>query len=121
MIMLAIFQFSSHYAIKDGNFGPFGIFLMFCIIQALAAVFAYFNLKEAKGLTGEEMKNLYKSKERVNELKKIVDEALKVDIKITSVPGTLLRDRRSFAQGSLLRGNSVNSIHELNTMEDFKG
>ena len=42
---------------------------MFCIIQILAAVFAYFNLKEAKGLSGEEMKNLYKSKERVYELK----------------------------------------------------
>jgi hypothetical protein len=34
---------------------------MFCVIQLLAAAFAYFNLKEAKGLSGEEMKNLYKS------------------------------------------------------------
>jgi len=42
---------------------------MFCIIQILAAIFAFFNLKEAKGLSGEEMKNLYKSKERINELK----------------------------------------------------
>ena len=41
-------------------------------------------------------------------------------MKITSVPGTLLRDRSSFARGSILRGNSVNSFHELNTKEDWE-
>ena len=56
---------------------------MFCIIQILAAVFAYFNLKEAKGLSGEEMKNLYKSKERVNELKEIVRMSIKIDGRLT--------------------------------------
>jgi hypothetical protein len=56
---------------------------MFCIIQTLAAVFAYFNLKEAKGLSGEEMKNLYKSKERVNELKEIVRMSIKIDGRLT--------------------------------------
>jgi hypothetical protein len=35
---------------------------MFCAVQILATFYAYFNLKEAKGLSGEEMKNLYKSK-----------------------------------------------------------
>ncbi len=93
---------------------------MFCIIQILAAIFAYFNLKEAKGLSGEEMKNLYKSKERISELKQIVDETLRVENKITSVEGTLLRDRTSFARGSLLRNNSLSSFHQLNAKEDFK-
>lgn len=66
--MLATFQYISEAAIKEPNFGPFGIFLMFFIIQALAAIYSYLYLKESKGLTGEEMKNLYKSKNRVDEL-----------------------------------------------------
>ena len=76
---------------------------MFCVIQILAAAYAYFNLKEAKGLSGEEMKNLYKSQTRVTELKLAVDEVLRFDKKITSVEGTLLRDRTSFSRSSFLR------------------
>ena len=104
MIMLAIFQFSSHYAIENRNFGPFGIFLMFCIIQTLAAVFAYFNLKEAKGLTGEEMKNLYKSKARVTELKEIVRMSIRIDGRLTKKEGSLLEDRVS------LHGKSIHNL-----------
>jgi len=75
---------------------------MFCIIQTLAAVFAYFNLKEAKGLSGEEMKNLYKSKERVNELKEIVRMSIKIDGRLTIKEGALLEDRITFHRQSII-------------------
>ena len=75
---------------------------MFCIIQTLAAVFAYFNLKEAKGLSGEEMKNLYKSKERVNELKEIVRMSIKIDGRLTKKEGALLEDRITFHRQSII-------------------
>ena len=75
---------------------------MFCIIQILAAVFAYFNLKEAKGLSGEEMKNLYKSKERVNELKDIVRMSIKIDGRLTKKEGALLEDRITFHRQSII-------------------
>ena len=48
------------------------MFLTFTIVQAVAAIYAFAYLKESKGLSGEEMKNLYKSKERVKVLKEIV-------------------------------------------------
>ena len=48
------------------------MFLTLTIVQAVAAIYAFVYLKESKGLSGEEMKNLYKSKERVKVLKEIV-------------------------------------------------
>ena len=71
MIILSIFQFASQYSANPKQ-GPFYMFLAFTIVQVGAALYAMVYLKESKGLTGEEMKNLYKSKERVNELKEIV-------------------------------------------------
>ena len=48
------------------------MFLTFTIVQAVAAIYTFRYLKESKGLSGEDMKNLYKSKERVKVLKEIV-------------------------------------------------
>jgi hypothetical protein len=82
MIILSIFQFASQYSANPKK-GPFYMFLVFTIIQAGAAMYAMRYLKESKGLSGEEMKNLYKSKARVGELKEIVRMSIKIDGRLT--------------------------------------
>ena len=69
------------------------MFLAFTIVQALAAIYAMIYLKESKGLSGEEMKNLYKSKKRVIELKEIVRESIRIGGGLTKKEGSLLEDR----------------------------
>ena len=64
------------------------MFLTFTIVQAVAAIYAFVYLKESKGLSGEEMKNLYKSKERVKVLKEIVRQSVKFGGRLTVKEGS---------------------------------
>ena len=64
------------------------MFLTFTIVQAVAAIYAFAYLKESKGLSGEEMKNLYKSKERVKVLKEIVRQSVKFGGRLTVKEGS---------------------------------
>ncbi len=64
------------------------MFLTFAIVQAVAAIYAFVYLKESKGLSGEEMKNLYKSKERVKVLKEIVRQSVKFGGRLTVKEGS---------------------------------
>ena len=64
------------------------MFLTFSIVQAVAAIYAFVYLKESKGLSGEEMKNLYKSKERVKVLKEIVRQSVKFGGRLTVKEGS---------------------------------
>ena len=64
------------------------MFLTFTIVQAVAAIYAFVYLKESKGLSGEEMKNLYKSKERVKVLKEIVRQSVIVGGRLTVKEGS---------------------------------
>ena len=64
------------------------MFLTFTIVQAVAAIYAFVYLKESKGLSGEEMKNLYKSKERVKVLKEIVRQSVKFGGRLTAKEGS---------------------------------
>ena len=49
------------------------------------------------------MKNLYKSKDRINELREIVRQSVKIDGRLTKKEGSLLEDRITIHRQATLK------------------